>query len=291
MKLKIVVLILFAASFFIQSSCRVASNSNKRKGEIVTLRAVPAPTEEKFAISPLLIAVIPFGIDLIYQQTTKAISKSGEGYTAAYSASVTASDFYRLNRTKQKQKSPDSLELNIDGFELMRTVKMNDKEDTVAYLKLKLDMKSNMLYFLPETLFISKAKAKVKPRNMEVSLQIEIELIYYYYDKEGKFKNETIDLAIGIPSVQMNKRYTKEELLNYKTTYFPLPPISRVLNDTPINDLGNYYLQVTVSETDEFGKKLVERAAVVENSREDFIELLGSVLKEATNKSEDGDAE
>ncbi len=269
-------------------------DSAQKKGEVVSLQPVCAPAGEDNAIldgGTLALALAPRLVNLAASSIKNYYEKESEKFVASYAVTYTGEDFYA-----------DDLSLNVSckALELRRTVK-DDAGATVPATTIRLQWVSNsegtLLALIPEQLELAQSKTALRAGDQSVDLEISVSLNGWWQDKNGQVKSKTLGEAnLLLREIKLGEIYRLQGSLNdsylqdskgNKSNYniqsawiAPVPVSVDHKGERLPGARGNYSLAVTVTETDDFGKRLKQRGQQLYDNRAILSELLEQILDE-----------
>ncbi|MDC6351042.1 hypothetical protein PP178_05715 [Zeaxanthinibacter sp. PT1] len=277
-------------------SCGLSKHpaSYQRDGEEVQLQPLcqaQGQEQEFFDGGALALALAPRLVNLAASSLKTYYEKESEKYVASYGATYVGEDFYA-----------DDLSLNVSckALELRRTVK-NSAGAIVPAATIRLQWVSNtegtLLALLPEYLELAQSKTALRAGDQNADLQISVNLNGWWQDKNGLVKSKTLgeadlqlrDISLGETyrlHGNLNNSYltdSKGNKSNYniQSAWMAPVPVSRDHKGERLpNARGNYSLAFTVTETDDFGKRLSHKGQQLYDHRGILMEVLESVLDE-----------
>ncbi|MCG2461403.1 hypothetical protein K8352_11635 [Flavobacteriaceae bacterium F89] len=235
---------------FLCLGCAANKDSYYQKGEIVDIRLNQAP--EAAVIGAGLAVVAPVLIDYGIGSLKRVLAKEANKYTAAYGNEINDSHFY-------KNVSGIAHSLNYESVTLTRKVGIEGSQTTVSQITIKFstDGSGTFLSLQPLNIKIDKSKAKLRRNDNTLDLVLQVQMISYWIDRDQQYHaEETANIAIPVYNIELGRSYgpQDEELSKNSKWFLPVPLSHR--EDGQVFGNGTFSLVVTVTELDDFGKRI-----------------------------------
>ena len=235
---------------FIFLGCVANKDSYYQKGEIVDIQLNQAP--ETVMAGAGLAVVAPILIDYGISSVKKILSKEADKYTATYGNQINDSHFY-------KNVSGDAHSLNYESVTLTRRAGANGNQTTVSQVTLKFstDGSGTFLVLQPVGIKIDNSKTKLRQGDNTLDLVLQVQIISFWVDADQQYHGEeTANIIMPIYNLELGKTYgpQDEELSKNSGWFLPVPLSHR--EDGKVFGNGTFSLLVTVTEVDDFGKRI-----------------------------------
>ncbi len=269
---KISILILFSLLFI---SCASNKNSYKFENEKtkIELHTIDNSSQE-LAGSAAFALIAPQVIDWGFSFFKTQIKKEEKKYTQKYSAKKNDSMFYfNPSITGEKAK------LNYSGFSIKRLITEKNKEKIASEISFNfhIDKTNQFLIISPTSIMLDKSKAKLKSNDSLIDIIINVKLKSIWSTDKKIASKEIIDYEFNLKNIQLGviDNETKKpkiwEIKNKKSTWLPAPPFSSLDNEAIDN--GKFIIEVSVTETDNYGKR-IEKFSKKFDENGDFMKKL-----------------
>ena len=170
--------------------------------------------------------------------------------------------FYLVNMDGEPTNS-----LRYDYMTINRTVHIEGRKTDAMTLRLNFehDDSGKLLYLQPTYLKVDNAKAKLRKDDNNLDLIVSIDIDASWINKKQVFqKKEIANLELSIKNIELGKEYIHHDSrldkeLSVQTDWFPPLPISEDPNGN-LAGYGNYMIAVSVTEVDDYGKRVSKNA-------------------------------
>lgn len=249
---------------FILLGCVANKNSFHEEGEIVDIQLNQAP--ETALVGAGLTVVAPILVDYGIRSVKKVLAKEADKYTATYGNQINDSHFY-------KDVSENAHSLNYESVTLTRKAVVNGNQTAVSQVTLKfsIDGSGTFLSLQPVAIKIDKSKAKLRQGDNSMDLVLQVQMISFWVDADQNYHGEeTANVIMPIYNIELGKAYgPKDKELSKNSGWFLPVPLSHRA-DGQVFGNGTFSLLVTVTEVDDFGKRIGSISELV-NTNEDAL--------------------
>lgn len=270
-------------------SCALTSNVNsyQLQGERVSIQPIEAEAQGIVPVA-VLAALAPKVISFTTAKLKAYYSKESEKYVASYGTTYVGEDFYKDNGNH---------EFSYGGYEITRHIRSGNQEVPASSITLALmtNNEKTLMQFLPQKIQLQKAKAKLRTGDDTVDLSINVILNAWWQIKNGEIKSRELgDVTMVLTNIRLGDSYTlKGEPNNYylqnqhreksnynvQSSWLAPVPISVSEQGNPLEHArGNYSLQITVTEIDDYGERVAQFGKDLHDSRGIITELLEQLL-------------
>lgn len=253
------------------AGCAGNPASFKQKGEVVTAKVKLKVKEDAggtYALAaksvPALLA--PIAISAAISFGKSQLEKEAARYTANHSANAATDFFY--------SKGPV---FNIDSLGYKRRVWDGSATATAMSFILKAEPSRDRRFFRLrlQDLKVALAKAKLRASDATLDLLIEVKMQGFWIDKEQKIHAETIGQTsfpvYGYTLAKSGNAATvrfaaKGSLIAPCSDWLPMVPLSQDPAATAAADGGPASFTITVSEVDDYGKRIQKVAGFINDN-------------------------
>ncbi|MEH6681815.1 MAG: hypothetical protein V7724_14795 [Sediminicola sp.] len=286
--------------------CAGSKNSLYNKEEKVVFHMIPAIDtieDPNSGVRPFgsiilggLAAIVPNAIDIGIAQIGTALEKESLKYTASYSAKIVGDDFYlganeKNDVSKVAKNGPGEPTgvLRYGGVHLQRLAAHKKGDSTSSVVELEFafrkDLGGQLLFLEPIFLRVDRTKAKLRKGDGNVDLMVDLRWNASWLEGSRKFQQKTLaEMSYLFKGVQLKKDYATgdtanniKDLLASHPDYFPPIPVSLSDGDVPVG-YGNFTLEIIVTEVDDYGQRIAEKASGFRDKESDIAKALKSLL-------------
>ena len=254
------------------SSCASNKNSYKFENEKTKIEFHKIDnSSQELAGSSAFALIAPQVIDWGFSFFKTQIEKEQKKYIQKYSAKKNDSMFYfKPSITEKKAK------LNYSGFSIKRLITEDNKEKTASEILFDfyIDKTNQFLIISPTSIMLDKSKAKLKSNDSLIDIIINVKIKSIWSTDKKISSKEIIDYEFNLKNIQLgviDDKTKKPKIWNIKdkkSTWLPAPPFSSLDNEAIDN--GKFILEVSVTETDNYGKR-IEKYSKKFGENEDFL--------------------
>lgn len=255
------------------SCCSANKDSFHQSGEVVeiTLNKYPEQGILATGLSVAAPVLLDYGVGKIKQLLEKEANK----FTAVYTGEISDSNFYR-GVSDEKQS------LNYESITIVRKAQINGKIETVSNItmKLQVDESGTFLMLQPHSLKIDKSKAKLVMDDNTLDIKIDISMVSFWVGADQEYRTqETANTSFLLSNIELGRTYTTTdtELQRSSGWLFPVP-LSRK-TDNSVYGKGTFNLVITVTEVDDYGKRIEKIRSVLETNEEQLRDLILSNIQ------------
>lgn len=243
-----------------------------------------------------LAGVASYAVDFLVKETAKALKNESEKYTAQYAGFVSDDTFYSSYSPSPVsciENIGESKPVAVKGINITRFVEIKGVQKKAFKAVLDFEFTRNFDYFRIKPFKVGMAFSKAKCAGDSVDVDLKIEVHEIWKDKkELKTRNNliaSVDIPLrGLkykPSIEEDTNLDNLNPNNFQVYSQFIPAIRRSYlgyvdndDDKKVYGLGNYVINVIVTETDEFGEQIKRVSTLLEDNREKIVD---SVKKES----------
>ncbi|QLG47037.1 hypothetical protein [Costertonia aggregata] len=238
-------------SFIVLLGCSANKDSFHRKGETVTLTLNKYPQENQpntLAFSSITPFLVDFGIGKVKQILENEAGK----FTGMYQAEISDSNFYTDASSKDRS-------MNYRSFVIDRKADLGKGPETVSKMEFKFNTDASRTFIAvqPVALKIDKSKAKLLQNDSTLDVIIDIRMVSFWIDINQEYRTaETANTSFVLSNIELGKAYDSNSKLLSKTSGWMFPIPLSVKPDGTFFGRGTFNLYCTVTEIDDYGKRI-----------------------------------